>query len=352
MKDARCQYPTNELSNWREINNLFGWLKSSSTLWPVPVVWSPTISDRAVASLLSALYFRFDFFSIFKVSIAKNFIVFHMFHRWFLLKEWMKPCRDLALLKKIFQLSLPMFRHFKKCIGVIREDWYMYTAAYKKKLLQLRKGTLWIVFWTNRLSCRIAGGHTAGWLRYLNRPFAKWCHAAYQNALPDHCWIKLVVYVQVYWMGGSLDRLWGVLCHGSILCEQLFLNEWLQANHVSYLDALSRSSLFCRCWCCSCTLSITLVLLAHWHVLLNVQPTTVMWIIVLFDMWVPSPVHWHSRPIVEKNVTAAIVGLPNFSYQVSWTVKLHPDTKVSLSGLPTPSALSSYLKLGKRQSMT
>ena len=29
------------------------------------------------------------------------------------------------------------------------------------------------------------------------RPFAQWLHAAYQNTLPDHSWIKLDVYIQV-----------------------------------------------------------------------------------------------------------------------------------------------------------
>ena len=36
------------------------------------------------------------------------------------------------------------------------------------------------------------------------RPFAQWRHAAYQNTLPDHSWIKLYVNIQVDWSGGPL----------------------------------------------------------------------------------------------------------------------------------------------------
>ena len=39
---------------------------------------------------------------------------------------------------------------------------------------------------------------TAVWDGILNRPFAYWRHAAYQNTPPDHSWIKLYVNIHVY----------------------------------------------------------------------------------------------------------------------------------------------------------
>ena len=39
----------------------------------------------------------------------------------------------------------------------------------------------------------------------------RWRHAAYQNTLPDHSWIKLYVNIQVDWLRGPLIRPYGVM---------------------------------------------------------------------------------------------------------------------------------------------
>ena len=69
---------------------------------------------------------------------------------------------------------------------------------------------------------------------------AQWRHAAHQNILPDHSWIKLYVNIQVDWSGGPLNRLWGVICNRSVGFARL--GEWRKFDQTRMLTCRSSTS--------------------------------------------------------------------------------------------------------------
>ena len=75
-----------------------------------------------------------------------------------------------------------------------------------------------IRWWKSLCQILCTGHPTENWISLVmyNRPFAKWRHAAYQNILPDHFWIKLNVNIQVDWSGWPLHTLWGAMRKRSI----------------------------------------------------------------------------------------------------------------------------------------
>ena len=59
-------------------------------------------------------------------------------------------------------------------------------------------------------------------------------HAAHQNTLLVHSWIKFYVNVQVDWSRGPLSKLWDVLRNGSIDQERLISwNSQIECSHIS-----------------------------------------------------------------------------------------------------------------------